>query len=65
MFLAGGVAFAQGGAFSPDGSVQFATYGLELVWTLAVSILLLRSAEPVLEQSVWVRDRPGRASAGG
>ncbi len=41
VFLAGGFAFAQDGAFSPDGAVQFATYGLELLWTVAASIVLL------------------------
>ena len=63
VFLAGGCAFAREGAFSPDGSVQFATYGLELVWTLVVSILLLRSPEPGVGADAWVRDRPVRASA--
>jgi hypothetical protein len=42
VFLAGAAAFARHGAFSPDGAVQFATYGLELAWTLAAGILLLR-----------------------
>ena len=43
VYLAGGCALARSGAFSPDGSVQFATYGLELLWTLAGGILLLRA----------------------
>jgi hypothetical protein len=43
VFLAGGAALARHGAFSPDGTVQFAAYGLELVWTLAASIILLRT----------------------
>jgi hypothetical protein len=43
VFALGGAAFARQGTMSPDGAVQFATYGLELVWTLAASILLLRS----------------------
>ncbi len=41
VFLAGGAALARHGAFSPDGALQFATYGLELLWTLAASIVLL------------------------
>jgi hypothetical protein len=41
VFLAGGAALARHGAFSPDGALQFATYGLELAWTLAASVLLL------------------------
>jgi hypothetical protein len=43
VFLLGGAALARHGALSPDGSVQFATYGLELLWTLAASVLLLRN----------------------
>jgi hypothetical protein len=44
VFLAGGGALARHGAFSPDGAVQFATYGLELLWTIAAAVILLRSA---------------------
>jgi hypothetical protein len=40
VFLAGGAALARHGALSPDGTLQFATYGLELLWTLAASIVL-------------------------
>ena len=40
----GGAAFAQSGAFAPDGALQFATYGFELAWTVAGSVLMLRSA---------------------
>ncbi|HZT15729.1 MAG TPA: hypothetical protein VFA19_07240 [Gaiellaceae bacterium] len=43
VFAAGGAALARHGAFSPDGAVQFATYGLELLWTLAAGIILLRA----------------------
>lgn len=42
VYLAGGAALARHGAFSPDGAVQFATYGLELLWTLAAAAVLLR-----------------------
>jgi hypothetical protein len=41
VFLAGGAALARHGAFSPDGALQFATYGLELLWTLAASVVLV------------------------
>ncbi len=41
VFLAGGAALARHGALSPDGALQFATYGLELLWTLAASIVLV------------------------
>ena len=40
VFLAGGAALARHGAFSPDGALQFATYGLELLWTLAAATIL-------------------------
>lgn len=43
VFALGGAALARHGAFSPDGAIQFATYGLELLWTLAASIILLRA----------------------
>lgn len=43
VFALGGTAFAHNGALSPDGAVQFATYALELLWTLAASIILLRA----------------------
>jgi hypothetical protein len=43
VFLAGGAALARHGALSPDGAVQFATYGLELLWTLAAALILLRA----------------------
>jgi hypothetical protein len=43
VFLAGGVAIARHGAFSPDGAVQFATYGVELLWTLAASMVVARA----------------------
>ena len=43
IFLLGGAALARHGALSPDGTIQFATYALELLWTLAASILLLRN----------------------
>jgi hypothetical protein len=43
VFAAGGAALARHGAFSPDGAVQFATYGLELLWTLAAGVVLLRA----------------------
>ena len=44
VFLAGGAALARHGAFSPDGALQFATYGLELVWTVVASVLLLTAS---------------------
>jgi hypothetical protein len=44
VYLAGCAALARTGAFSPDGAVQFATYGLELLWTLAASVVLLRTS---------------------
>jgi hypothetical protein len=48
VFLLGGAAFARHGAFSPDGAVQFATYGAELAWTLAASWMLVRgSPDPI------------------
>jgi hypothetical protein len=43
VYLAGGAALARHGAFSPDGAVQFATYGLELLWTLIASAILFRA----------------------
>jgi hypothetical protein len=43
VFLVGGTALARHGALSPDGAVQFATYGLELLWTVAAGIVLLRA----------------------
>ena len=43
VYLAGGAALARHGAFSPDGAVQFATYGLELLWTLIASVILFRA----------------------
>jgi hypothetical protein len=43
VYLAGGAALARHGAFSPDGAVQFATYGLELLWTLVASVILFRA----------------------
>jgi hypothetical protein len=46
VFLAGGGALARSGAFAPDGAVQFLTYGLELLWTAAASVLLLRAVSP-------------------
>lgn len=46
VYLAGSTALSRNGAFSPDGAVQFATYGLELAWTLAASIVLLRTSGP-------------------
>jgi hypothetical protein len=46
VFLLGGAALARHGALSPDGAVQFATYALELLWTLAAGILLWRSSSP-------------------
>jgi hypothetical protein len=45
VFLAGGAALARHGSFSPDGAVQFATYGLELLWTIAAAAVLFRSSE--------------------
>jgi hypothetical protein len=52
VFLVGGAAFARNGALSPDGAVQIATYVIELAWTVAASIVLLRgtvavAAEPI------------------
>ena len=44
VYLAGCAALARTGTFSPDGAVQFATYGLELLWTLAASVVLLRAS---------------------
>lgn len=35
VFALGGAAVARRGALSPDGALQFATYSLELLWTLA------------------------------
>jgi hypothetical protein len=43
VFLLGGGALARHGTFSPDGAVQFATYGVELLWTLAASIVVARA----------------------
>ncbi len=43
VYLAGGTALARHGAFSPDGAMQFATYGLELVWTLIAAVILFRA----------------------
>jgi hypothetical protein len=43
VFLAGSAALAQHGVFSPDGAVQFATYALELLWTLTAGIILISS----------------------
>ena len=73
VFLAGGAALARHGAFSPDGALQFATYGLELVWTVAASVLLLTArTDPAPEKAVqprfgWRRDAdlsPSRSPAG-
>jgi hypothetical protein len=52
VFLAGGTALARHGAFSPDGALQFATYGLELVWTLAASIVLLNARTEATHSNV-------------
>jgi hypothetical protein len=46
VFAVGSAAFAHQGAFSPDGGVQFATYALELLWTVLVSVVLLRAPRP-------------------
>ena len=43
VFLIGGAALARHGVLSPDGAVQFATYGIELLWTLAASIVVARA----------------------
>jgi hypothetical protein len=43
VFTAGGAALAHHGALSPDGTLQFATYALELLWTLTAGIILLRT----------------------
>jgi hypothetical protein len=43
VFAVGGAALARHGALSPDGTVQFATYALELLWTLTAGIILLRA----------------------
>ncbi len=42
IYLAGGAALARHGTFSPDGALQFATYGLELLWTVAAATILFR-----------------------
>lgn len=52
VYLAGGAALARHGAFSPDGALQFATYGLELLWTLAASILLLNARTDAVRNDV-------------
>jgi hypothetical protein len=52
VFALGGAAFARHGAFSPDGALQFATYGIELLWTLGASALLLRARKHVAVRSV-------------
>lgn len=46
VFALGGAAFARQGTFAPDGAVQFATYGLELAWNIAASVLLIRERTP-------------------
>jgi hypothetical protein len=51
IYLAGGFAFASSGAFSPDGALQFGTYGAELAWTIAASVVLLRTPQPVTTSS--------------
>jgi hypothetical protein len=43
VYLAGGAALARHGAFSPDGALQFATHGLELLWTLIAAAILFRT----------------------
>jgi hypothetical protein len=42
IFLMGGAALSRHGAFSPDGAIQFLSYGVELLWTLAAGVLLWR-----------------------
>jgi hypothetical protein len=51
VFLVGGGAVARHGAFSPDGAVQFATYGVELLWTLAASIVVARTSTRVVREA--------------
>jgi hypothetical protein len=43
VFAVGGAALARHGVLSPDGAIQFATYALELLWTLAAGVILLRA----------------------
>ena len=47
VFALGGAAFARHGTLSPDGAVQFATYALELLWTLTACVVLLRTSPAV------------------
>jgi hypothetical protein len=47
VFALGGAALARHGALSPDGTLQFATYGVELLWTLTASVVMLRAREEV------------------
>jgi hypothetical protein len=66
VFALGGTAFARHGTLSPDGALQFATYALELLWTLAASILLLRTdptptARPTAPAAI--RHQPAKAGA--
>ena len=51
--IAGGAALARHGAFSPDGAVQFATYGLELLWTLTAATILVRVPADVTAESAY------------
>jgi hypothetical protein len=60
VFALGGAAFAQHGAFSPDGAVQFATYAIELLWTVAASIVLLRGGNNVPSQRSHVEAIPAQ-----
>jgi hypothetical protein len=63
VFLLGGFALARHGAFSPDGVVQFATYGLELLWTLAASLTVARArTKEANEQGISPSVPPGQES---
>jgi hypothetical protein len=65
VFALGGAAFARQGAFSPDGAVQFATYALELLWTLSASIILFRAGRTAAASSAPLvsKDETATASA--
>jgi hypothetical protein len=60
VFLGGGVALARHGAFSPDGAVQFATYGVELLWTLAASIVVARALTSAVNENALFPSSPPR-----
>jgi hypothetical protein len=64
LYVTGGFALADSGAFSPDGALQFATYGVELAWTVAASVVLLRRPR-TSTAAVAVEPSPGVAAGVG